>query len=135
MSNLKENEVYRLLPQEGRYYKTTTFTREVGKWPNKRYYSTNELKYVGKFIKNISYGYHDDTELWSIFDNNGIEELVKYTDDGTTTFVETYPIIDSNLKFELIEKYNTKKIPKLSDIIKRYLSTEEIRISREYNFF
>ena len=135
MSNIEEIQVFRLLLQEGRYYKTTILTREVGKWPNKKYYSTNQLKYVGKFVKNILYGYHDDTELVSVFDNNGIEEYVRYADDGTTSFVETFPIINHELNFELIEKYNNKKIPKLSDIAKRYLSTEEIRISREYNFF
>lgn len=135
MSNVEEIQVFRLLPQEGRYYKTTIITREVGKWPNKKYYSTNKLIYVGKFVKNIFYGYHDDTELVNIFDNNGIKEYVRYADDGTTSFVETYPVINPELKFELIEKYNNKKIPKLSDFAKRYLSTEEIRISREYNFF
>ena len=88
MAQLNEIEVFRLTPEEGKYYQTTTWTRSTGRWPNNKYYSTNELQYVGKFIRHESYGFHDNAKHWDIFDNNGIEIIVNYTYEGTTSFVE-----------------------------------------------
>ena len=88
MSQSKEVQVFRLTPQEGKHYQTTLWTRRVGNWPDEKYYSTNELKYVGKFIRHESVGYRDNAQHWDIFDNDGKEEIVNYTYEGTTSFVE-----------------------------------------------
>jgi hypothetical protein len=86
---MAEIEVYRNEPEEGKYYYTTTLTRRAGNFPNQRFYTTNELVYVGKFIKHYKYGYHDNAVHWDIFDKNGTEIKVNYTYEGTTCFLET----------------------------------------------
>lgn len=88
MTKSQEVEVFRLTPQEGKYYQTAEWTRCEGNWPNVKYYSTNKLKYVGKFIRHESMGYRDNASHWDIFDNNGVEEIVNYTYEGTTSFVD-----------------------------------------------
>ncbi len=91
MAQINEIEVFRLTPKEGNYYQTTTWTRRAGNWPNEKYYSTNDLQYVGKFIRHGSCGYRDNAEHWDIFDNNGVEVTVKYTYEGTTSFIQVSP--------------------------------------------
>ena len=85
---LNETEVFRLSPEKDKYYDTCTYTRRTGKYPNEKYYSTNKRRYVGKFIRHVSYGYHDNATHIDIFDNDGIEEQVYYTYEGTTCFIE-----------------------------------------------
>ena len=85
-----EVEVYRLTPEEGKYYETAEYTRKTGLWSlkNEKYYTKNPLKYVGLFIKTVRTGYGDGSQSWSIFDNCGEEVRVHYTYEGTTSFVE-----------------------------------------------
>ena len=123
---MTECEVFRMTPEKGKYYKTTTYTRKN----NNKYYSTNELRYVGKYIRHASYGFRDSAEHYAIFEKNGIEEIVHYTYEGTTCFIEV-DIINSELKEELIKTINNKSILSLKDLCKQRLSTEELRISRE----
>ena len=86
-----EVEVYRLSPEEGKYYKTATYTRKTGLYrlKNEKYYTTNPLKYVGLFIRTKCVANDGCGEVWSIFDNNGEEVKVQHTYEGTTCFVET----------------------------------------------
>lgn len=86
-----EVEVYRLTPEEGKYYETAEYTRKTGSWSmkNEKYYTKKPLKYVGLFIKTVRTGYGDAGQAWSIFDNLGEEVRVDYTYEGTTCFVET----------------------------------------------
>ena len=88
--NMNEIEVFRLKPEVGKYYETAVYTRKTGSWSNadERYYTTNPLLYVGKFVKTIQYGYGDNVTSTGIFDNNGVEQCIDYTTDGTTCFIE-----------------------------------------------
>ena len=123
-------QVYRLTPQEGKYYMTTTWTEREGKYPNEKYYTTNELKYVGKFLRHESYGYRDNALHKDIFDNNGVENEVIYTYEGTTSFLE----IKQELNKEILNKIKDSKISHLQTLCKRKLSTEEIKVARELGF-
>ncbi len=123
---MTECEVFRMTPEEGKYYKTTTYTRKN----NNKYYSTNELRYVGQYIRHASCGVRDSAEHYAIFDNNGLEEYVHYTYEGTTCFIEV-KIINSKLKEDLIKTINNKSILSLKDLCKQQISTEELRILRE----
>jgi hypothetical protein len=86
-------EVFRIVPIEGKYYKTTTYT-EV---KDNKYWSTNKLRYVGKYVRHIlrfhneKSSYRNNAEHYAIFDNNGIEIMVQYTPEKTTCFVEIEP--------------------------------------------
>ena len=86
-----EVEVYRISPEVGKYYETTTYTRKTGLWSmeNEKYYTKKPLIYVGEFIKTLRSGYGDGSKVWSIFNNYGEEIRVDYTYEGTTCFVET----------------------------------------------
>lgn len=128
-----EVEVFRLILKEDCYYKTTTCTRQSGRWPNVKYYSTNELQYVGKFIENRSEGYRDNATHWAVFDNNGIEVIIYYTYEGTTCFVQVVPKIIPELKDQIIK--SIYHIPSLKSLAKFQLSTEEIRLANEFGFF
>lgn len=91
-----EVEVYKIYPEYGKFYLTTTYTRKTGTYynSNERYYSTNPLRYVGKYIKTIhSSGYYDNL-VYAIFinnKNNNNEEKLEYTYEGTTCFIEINP--------------------------------------------
>jgi hypothetical protein len=96
---VKEVEVFRLTPEVGKFYKTTTCNRTTGVYPNRKYYSKNELIYVGKFVKILHYGGYcgDGVQPIAYFDMNGNEVTVKYTYEGTTCFIEVNdPSLDEN---------------------------------------
>ena len=135
MSKLNKIEVFRLKPIENKYYETTTYTHKTGQFPNEKYYTINKLRYVGKFIRHESCGYRDNAIHWDIFDNNGNEEIVNYTYEGTTCFIEVQPKMSPNLKEELFGRINNNMIPSLRDIARQQLTTEELRIIREMQVF
>lgn len=86
-----ETQVFRISPKVNNYYETYVFTRSTGVYQNKLYYSSNKCRYVGKFIKHISTGYHDNATHVDEFNNNGNLEYVNYTYEGTTCFVQVFP--------------------------------------------
>jgi hypothetical protein len=54
-----------------------------------------------------------------------------YINEITTQINKTPPIINPKLKKELLQKTNVYIIPSLKDLVKRQLTSEELRISRE----
>ena len=69
----------------------------------------------------------------AIFDKYGVEEIVKYTYEGTTCFVEVdIKIINPELKKELLQTIQNKSISSLQNLCKQKLSTEEIQIVQEF---
>ena len=88
---MAEIQVYRNSPKEGKYYYTTTWTRQEGVYPNETYYSKNSLRYVGKFVRHYQYGYGDGATHYDIFQDGDTLHRVDYTYEGTTSFVETEP--------------------------------------------
>jgi hypothetical protein len=85
-----EVEVFRLTPRIDKYYATATYTRKTGTWSqkNERYFTTNPIRYVGKFVEGVTTGMGDGSSHYDIFENNGNTELVHYTYEGTTCFIE-----------------------------------------------
>jgi len=83
---MKEQEVFRLTLIVGEYYDTSIYTRREGKWPNEKYYTTNELRYVGKFVRHEQIGFGDGAQHKGIFIRYGNIEIVNYTYEGTTCF-------------------------------------------------
>ena len=82
-------EVFRLTPEVGKCYSTAEFTEKVGRYPNiELYYTTYPLRYVGRYLRTERYGSGDGMTATSFFDNNGIINMVEYTYEGTTCFVE-----------------------------------------------
>jgi len=84
-----ETEVFRITPEVGKCYKTAEYTRQTGKYPNYRYYTTNEPKLVGKFIKHYAMGGPGDgARHYSVFNLDGKEITVEYSYGGYTSFIE-----------------------------------------------
>jgi hypothetical protein len=54
-----------------------------------------------------------------------------YINEITTQIIKSTPIINPKLKKELLQKTNDYIIPSLKDLVKRQLTSEELRISRE----
>jgi hypothetical protein len=82
-----ETEVYRLTSFEvGTSYLFALYTRIEGRYPNQRYFTTNELQSVGKYIRSERWGHGDGGGGAEIFDDNGNEVRIVYTYEGTTCF-------------------------------------------------
>lgn len=100
---MAETEVYRLAEPNynarclepnkcfdtSKCYKTALRTRMEGPWHNQRYYTTNPLRYVGKYVSSIRTGSANGTEITEIFNDNGTENRVELDYDGKTSFIET----------------------------------------------
>ena len=89
-------EVFRLSPSDlktDKYYLFATYTRKEGKWPNVKYFTSNELRYVGKFVRCETWGYGDGSGAAAYFDKgDGVIERIEYDYEGTTCFLETNPV-------------------------------------------
>lgn len=86
---MEEIEVFRLTPELHKYYETALLTRKEGRYPDEKYYSTNEPKYVGEFMVQIRTGYGDGMQVVDVFKNEKGERVnVYYTYEGTTAYRE-----------------------------------------------
>ena len=89
MATPGEVEVFRLTPEVGKCYKHAEYTREIGRYPNARYFFMGQPRYVGKFVKELRYGgYGDGQTIIAVFNDNGVENRVNYSYEGRTSFVE-----------------------------------------------
>ena len=88
-----ETEVFHLTEiDKTKYYSFALKTKTVGEYPNQRYYTTNPLQYLGRYI------YSEEWERlgeWYAaaenFDDNGKKNRVVYDYEGNTCFVEVDP--------------------------------------------
>jgi hypothetical protein len=80
--NNEEIQVFKITPIKDKNYFYAEATRKTGI----EYYTTNNLKYVGKYIGN--YRSDDGGRFWSIFKDGDIENRVDYSCEGKTCFVE-----------------------------------------------
>jgi hypothetical protein len=77
-------------PQMGRYYYVTTWTEQekIDEYSN-RYFSTNPLRYVGKYIGGRMEGWGTEQKEWAYFtDDKGEDVVVTYNKALTTAFYE-----------------------------------------------
>jgi hypothetical protein len=79
-------------PQMGRYYYVTTWTEQekIDEYTT-RYFSTNPLRYVGKYIGGRMEGWGTEQKEWAYFtDDKGEDVVVTYNKALTTAFYEAY---------------------------------------------
>ena len=88
MAQSGEIEVFRISPEEGKCYEHIEATRlqYIGAGKS-RYFSSNQPRYVGKFIRKER-GYGDGGKAWAIFNDNDRENRVEYSYEGNTCFTE-----------------------------------------------
>jgi hypothetical protein len=85
--NTEEVEVFRLTTfEKDKCYEFALCTRTEGKYPNEKYYTTNSLQYLGKYIKSERCGYGDGSGGAEYFDNNGVQIQIMYDYEGRTCF-------------------------------------------------
>ena len=85
-----EVEVFRICKfNKNKNYSFALYTRKKGIYPDKEYYyTTNQLQFLGKYIKSERWGWHDGSGGAEYFDNNGKITRIEYDYDGTTCFRE-----------------------------------------------
>jgi len=72
-------EVFRVIKFDKNVeYGYAYYTKKEGRYPNEKYYTNNEIKYVGKYKETINYGHFGDG-------HNGCEVFI--TDKGEITRV------------------------------------------------
>lgn len=87
---MEEHQVYRITPENNKFYVTAEYTKKIGRFPNETYYTTLLPRYVGKYSKEISTGYGDGKQTTYYFYNdlsNSIKQ-VHLAYEGTTSFIE-----------------------------------------------
>ncbi len=83
-----EVEVFRLCSFDKEVnYSFALKTRTIGKYPNERYYTTNNLKFVGKHVSSARWGYGDNGGGAETFNDNGRITEIVYDYEGNTCFV------------------------------------------------
>jgi hypothetical protein len=98
-------------PQMGRYYYVTTWTEQekIDEYTT-RYFSTNPLRYVGKYIGGRMEGWGTEQKEWAYFtDDKGEDVVVTYNKALTTAFYEAY-------KEKHVEAYKEHKEHKEEDL-------------------
>ena len=124
-----EIEVFRLMPEVGKYYETVLLTRTEGKWPNNKYYTTNTPEYVGNFLEQQRYGCRDSSQTIDIFENEKNEEVpVHYTYEGTTAYREVECRLTKKQKLAILHVGREEDLPSeiTQIIIKKSTSPVEV---------
>ena len=82
-------EVYRTKPIVGKLYYHAEYDNSEGRYPNTRYFvDKNKLKFVGEYVKHMSYGYGDGSRHYGHFLLDSKEVIVEYSYEGRTCFKE-----------------------------------------------
>jgi|LauGreStaDraftv2_3_1035109.scaffolds.fasta_scaffold411808_1 hypothetical protein len=63
-------------------------TRTEGKYPTQKYYTTNTIQYLGKYVNSERWGFGDNHGGAENFENNGVKHRVVYDYEGRTCFKE-----------------------------------------------
>ena len=82
-------EVFRLIKFDtSKCYEFALKTKTVGRYPNEKYYTTNPLKYLGKYTHSEEWGYGDGHGGAENFNDNGVKHRIVYDYEGKTCFRE-----------------------------------------------
>jgi hypothetical protein len=82
----REIEVFRLTPQEGSCYQHVEATRSEHRGGKYRYFSINQPRYVGEFIREERQGGHRET-VRDIFKDGDKENYVDSSYEGNTCYI------------------------------------------------
>ncbi len=73
----------------GKEYEFALYTTREGNWPNERYFTTNPLKYLGKYMYSKRFGgFGDGSRGSEHFIKDGLKVEVEYDYEGKTCFRE-----------------------------------------------
>jgi hypothetical protein len=101
-----EIEVFRISPENGKYYKHGLCTRREGHYPNTRYYTLiGNVRNVGKHTSSERWGYGDNSGGAEYFSNGDEINRVVYEYDGTTCFILLPTLWDNASDFIMFYAY------------------------------
>ena len=83
-------EVFRLTKfDKNQEYGYSHYTKKEGRYPNEKYYTTNEIKYVGKYKESITLGNFGDGHFGCevFIDDKGKKTRVYYDYEGKLCFL------------------------------------------------
>jgi hypothetical protein len=105
MAKPGETEVFSLTLKVGKCYEYAEATREGrGSEGTMRYFTTNPMQYVGRFVRTEQTEEENGGQLRSIFiDNNGMEHRVYYPYGGNTPYGGTPCFREVPCKEEMIK--------------------------------
>lgn len=86
----EQREVFRLTEFDKNIeYGYAYYTKKEGKYPNEKYYTTNKIKYVGKYKESVSWGHFGDGHCGCEVFINDKGELtnVEYDYEGKLCFL------------------------------------------------
>ena len=88
-----EIQVYRIDPKVGKHYWYAESTR---KYNDNIHFTTNDLEYVGEFVRKARRGSGDGSVSYAYFKRDGSESerIITYSYWGHTCFIETDPVLD-----------------------------------------
>jgi hypothetical protein len=90
MSEKREVEVFRIINFDKTIeYGYAYYTKKEGRYPNEKYYTTNEIKYAGKHKESVTLGnFGDGHGGYEVFINNkGEKTIVNYDYEGKLCFI------------------------------------------------
>jgi hypothetical protein len=141
---MSEFEVFRITPEVGeKCYEYAESTRTEGRWPKERRFTNVQPLYVGRLIRFETGGYGDNGWRRDYFqDNNGREQVVKYSYEGKTCFREvpcrpavipsleslSRKVVKSNLDYSSLPEDDPQRM-----IIERTMGGESRRYKRSRN--
>jgi hypothetical protein len=130
---MTETEVFRISPEYGKFYEHAEYTRQVGRYPNEKYYTNILPRYVGRFVQRVQGGWGDGSWRRDYFLNEiGLNVAVDYSYEGRTSFREVLPRMRPELKDAI---HNKKRNPSLMQIVISQLSTLDLEIMRNNTYF
>jgi hypothetical protein len=95
MARAGEIEVFRINPEVGKCYEHVEATRNDNTdWEHVRYFSTNEPRYVGEFVRAERQGYRNSSTYSCFFKIGRAENRVDYSYEGTC-FIEVPCVADA----------------------------------------
>ena len=81
-------EVFRIIPTPGKCYEHAEYTNRLGHYPEIRYFTNVQPRYVGVFVRFEAGGHGDGSWRTDYFNDNGTIIVVPYSYEGRTCFRE-----------------------------------------------
>jgi len=69
-------------------YEYALYTKSSGRWPDERYFTTNPMQYVGRYVRSTRWGYNDNSTEDVVFNNNGTNVSIQLDNEGRSCFRE-----------------------------------------------
>jgi len=103
-------------PQEGRYYYVTTYTKQEQE--QERYFTTNPLTYVGRYIGGRIEGWGKELQEWSHFVNEQGKEVIILHNPRTAFYhIKHLPVVRMPPDYHLLPALDLPQAISVADLL------------------